>query len=455
LITELGKISALQVLSYQSVIGYRQTSKSLPEIASELKVDALLEGAVLPSGDRFRITANLIQAAPERHLWAEHFEFKRRDILEVQAQVAREVATQVHVKLTPDEQRRLSGFRPIDPEVHEAYLLGRAYLYKAQTSTNWMRAKEYFQKAIEQDPGYGRAYASLAELWMQGRGSSTNNTRELRVNARQWAEKALQLDPMLAEAHTALARVSQQEWDWAAAEREYQRAIALNPSYAPARIRYAMYLYATERFEEAAAQAKRAQQLEPASPFINTWAAAAYLFAGRSEDGMTSLRKALELDPSHSDASIVLARTYAANGMYNQAIDELERALRFNERESLVVGALASEYARSGRREEAFTQLAKLKRMQAEPGYVAPFGMIWAYAGVGDNDAAFAWLERAYDEHRDRMVWLNVDPLLDPLRSDPRFDDLVRRTGLPTGITRLARANSIAFTHGGDQAKPK
>ena len=433
LITELGKISTLQVISYQSVIGYRQTAKPLPQIARELKVDALLEGAVLRSGDRVRITANLVRAVPERHLWAESYELDQRDVLAVQGEVARDVARQIRVRLTPQEQARLANSRRVDPEAYNAYLLGRAYFYKTRTPTNKMRAKEYFEKAIEKDPGCAPAYASLAELyiWTAEGGTLTKDPRDAHLEARQLAEKALKLDDRVAEAHNALAMVKQVEWDWAGAEREYRRAIELNPSYPVARISYAIHLYAMQRFEEAVAQAERAQQLDPVSPFINTWAGAAYFFAGRVEEAMASLQKALELDPSYSDASIVLARTYVTLGMTQQGIAELQKAVMFNAEEPPVLGALAHAYARSGRREEALKLVGELKRIEAERGNVPSFSFVWAYAGLGDKQQAFAWLERSYQERRQRMVWLNVDPLLDPLRSDPRFHDLVRRVGLP------------------------
>src|SRR2546425_2890218 len=432
LVTELGKISSLRVLSYQSVISYRQTTKPLPQIARELKVDALLEGAVLRSRDRVRITANLVQAVPERHLWAQAYEVDPRDVLAVQREVARDVARQIRIRLTPQEQARLTTFRRVDPEAYEAYLLGRAYFYKIRTPTNVMRAKEHFEKAIERDPGYASAYASLAELYIgtSGSGILTRGPRDARLKARQWAEEALKLDDTLAEAHTALARVAQQEWDWAGAEREYQRAIELNPSDPLARIWYAIYLYAMQRFEEAVAQAERAQRLDPVSPLVNTWAGAAYFFAGRPEEAMVSWQKALELDPSYSDASIVLARTYVAKGLYQQAIAELQKALVFNSREPFVVGALAHAYARAGQQEEALKLLGELKRIEAERGSIPTFSFIWAYAGLNDKEHAFSWLEKSYQERRDRMVWLNVDPLLDPLRTDPRFHELVRRVGL-------------------------
>src|SRR5712664_1664504 len=288
LITELGKISTLQVISHQSVLGYRQTGKPAPQIARELKVNALLEGTALRSGNKVRITVNVLQAIPERHLWAESYEFDQQDVLAVQSEVARGVARQILVKLMPQEQERLATSQRVDPEAYEAYLLGRAYSYKAMTRTSWARAKEYFEKAVEKDPAYAPAYGSLAVLYIHSnRGSTTKDPRELRVQARQWAEKALKLDGTLAEAHTALARVAQQEWDWATADQEYRRAIEFNPSYPLAHIWYAQYLWAMQRFEESVAEAKHAQQLDPVSPVVNTWAGAAYFYAGRVEDGMT------------------------------------------------------------------------------------------------------------------------------------------------------------------------
>jgi len=363
LITELGKISTLRTLSYRSAIGYRQTAKPLSEIARELKVDALLEGAVVRSGDRVRITANLVEAVPERHLLAETYEFDSRDVLAVQGEVARDVARQIRVKVTPQEQARLTTSRRVDPEAYEAYLLGRAYFNKIPAETSWMRAKEYFEKAIAKDPGFAPAYAGLAQLYARTRGSLARDLGANRIQARQWAEKALKLDDTLAETHTALANVAQQEWDWAGAEREYRRAIELNPGYPLARIWYAQYLYAMQRFEEAVTQARFAQQLDPGSLLVNTWAGAAYFFAGRVEEAMAAWQKALELDPGYPDASIALARTYVTLGMNQNAIAALQKALIFSDREPLVLGALAHAHARAGQRAEALKLVSELKRL--------------------------------------------------------------------------------------------
>jgi len=438
LIMELGKIGALQVLSFRSVASYRQSAKPLPRIAQELKVGAFLEGTVLHSGTRVRITTNLIQASPERQLWADSYEFDLRDVLAIQGTVAREVASRVRAKVTPQEQARLGTSRRVDAEAYEAYLLGRAHSLKTPTSANSKRAKDYFEKAIEKDPGYAAPYAGLAELHIHHRPWGGQHS-DARLDARQWGEKALKLDNTLAEAHAILARCAQQDWDWVGAERGFRRAIELNPSYALARTWYAMYLWAMLRFDEAAVEAQRAQQLDPVSPLVNTFAGSSYFLAGRIDEAMASWQRVLELDPSYSDASLALARAYVAQGKHPQAIAELRKALAFNQRQPFLLGTLAHAYARAGKREEALKLVSELHRIETEkPGH-APFGMIWAYAGLGDKERAFAYLEKAYQERAGRMVWLNVDLLLEPLRSDPRFKDLVRRVGLPSSAPTIAR----------------
>ena len=435
LINELGKISTLRAISYHSVSGYRDSPKPLPQIVQDLGVDALLEGAVVRSGDRVRITINLIKAVPERHLWAETYEVDARDVVAVQGKVARDVARHIRVKLTPQQQARLTTARRVNPEAYEAYLLGRAYFSKVPAGTSWMRAKEYFEKAIARDPDFAPAYAGLAQLYARTRGSLARDPGANRAQARQWAEKALKLDDTLAETHTALGWVTFHEWDWLGAEREYRRAVELNSSYALARIWYAQYLYAMQRFEEAVTHARVAQQLDPGSLYINTRAGAAYFLAGRVDEAMASWQKALELDPGYPDASIELARSYVTRGWHQDAISALQKALTFTEREPLVLGTLAHAHGRAGQRAEALKIVSELKRLEERVGpkdrNIPRFSFIWAYAGLGDNEHAFAYLEKSYDERRDRMVWLNVDPLLDPLRADPRFDDLVRRVGLP------------------------
>jgi len=432
LITELGKIGRLQVLSFQTMSHYRQSTKQLAEIARELQLDALVEGSIVRSGNRVRITAKLFQAAPERQLLSESYEFDARDVLAVQAEVARDVATRTRVRLTTQEQARLASARRIDPEAYEAYLLARAY---SSRTGGGLKAEEYYKTAIARDPTYAPAYAGLAELYAAG-----NLMYEFRVpkatraRGRQLAEKALALDASLVEAHTALARMAQQDWDWPGAERAYRRATEVNPSYALARIWYAMYLYAMERFDEAVVQARRAQQLDPASALVNTWAGTAYSFTGREDEAVASWQRALELDPKYANATLAFARSYVTQQRHQEAIALLNSGLSYNPKHTFLLGALAHAYARNGRRAEAHKIVADLELRHASGEIFPPFGLIWAYAGLEEYDHAFAWLNVAYDDQRDRMVWIKVDPLLAPLRGDPRFDEIVRRMNMPTKI---------------------
>jgi len=323
--------------------------------------------------------------------------------------------------------------RAVHPAAQEAYALGRAYFVKTP-SLGALKAKEYYQKSIAADPTYAAPYAGLAELYAMVGWRFAKDPRsgyeDVRLATRQLAEKALALDEHRAEAHAALAWNAQQQYEWAAAERGYRRAIELDPGYAIARIWYAMYLYGMERFEEAAVQARRAQELEPASPLINTWAGRAYFFSGRLEDAMASWQRALELDPKYAHCYLALVGSYMTQGSLARAIELLKQGLADIPHEAHLVGALAQLYASTGRRDEAAQLLRSLQLREASDEILPEFPLIWAHAALGDLDEAFARLERAYRQHRDRMVWVKVDPQLAPLRADPRFHDLVRRMNM-------------------------
>lgn len=435
LITELGKIARFRIVSFQSAARYRQTAKPLPQIARELQVDALLEGSVVRSGDRVRITAKLFQTSPERQLLSESYEFDSRDIVAVQATVARDVAGRALVRLTPQEQARLVTTRGVDPEAYEAYLLGRAYFSKDQAVA--VKGRQYYEKAVAKDPTFAPAYAGLAELyaiwgWLLAKDPMASNA-DSRLATRHWAQKTLALDSSRAEGHAALAWVSQQEWDWDAAERAYRRAIEVNPSYATARIWYTMYLYGMERFDEAVVQAQRAHQLDPASPFVNTMAGKALFYSGRTDEAFASWQRALELDPRYPLCVIAVAGGYVTLGKHAQAIAILDKGLVDNPKNAFLLGVLAHVYGLLGQRTKALELIADLTRREAHGEIMPAFTLLYAYAPV-DRNRAFARLEKAAAENRDRVVWVKVDPLLVPLRSDPRFHDLVRRMNFPTKI---------------------
>ena len=428
LITELGKIGRLQVLSFQSVSRYRQTQKPLPEIARELGVDALLEGSLVRSGDRVRITAKLFQAAPERQLLSESFEFEARDVLAVQAEVARDVATRARVRLTPQEQSRLATARRVDPEAYEAYLLGRAYFSQFGPETP-AKAKAYFEKSIAKDPTYAPAYASLAELYT---GRLWAFPVAARAQARQLAKQALALDDSLAEAHAALGRVAAQEWDWPGAERAYRRAIDANPSYAVARVWYAQYLFVMERFDEAAQQGERAQRLDPTSSLVNTLAGMAHSLAGHVDKARATWQRVIDLDPMYALASVYMSESYLKDRNYDRAIGILERALIYTPKDAFVLGALAHAYANGGRREEALRLTRDLVRREASGEVQAAIPGIWAYVGLHEYGEAFARLEKLAAARRGRMLFLRTDSRLEPLHGDPRFQEIIRRMNLPS-----------------------
>lgn len=433
LITELGKISGFRVLSFQSVSRFRQTAKPLPDIARELGVEALLEGSVLRSGDRVRITAKLFQAVPEHQLLSETYEFDARDILAVQAEVARDAANRTRVRLSAQERARLAISNRVDPRAYEAYLLARAYAAKS-VPEGLFKAKEHYEKAIATDSTYASAHAGLAELYAAFPCQLMRVPKEARSNSRRLAEHALSLDHSLSGAHAALARVAQQEWDWPEAELRYRRASEVNPSYAAARIGYAMFLYALERFDEAVVQARRAQQLDPASALVNTWAGAAYFYAGLEDEAAAAWQVALELDPKYAHTSLALARSEVMRGRHAQAIAVLDNALSFAAKDAELLGARAHALALLGRRTEALEVVLQLEERHAREEIMPPFGRIWGYTGLREYDRAFAHLEKAEVERRDRMVWLKVDPLLTPLRRDARYSDVVRRMNFPTNI---------------------
>jgi tetratricopeptide (TPR) repeat protein len=321
----------------------------------------------------------------------------------------------------------------IHPAAREAYLLGRAYFLKTP-SLGAAKAKEYYEKAIATDPNYAAPYAGLAELYAMVGWRFAKDPRsgyeDVRLATRQFAEKALALDEGRAEAHAALAWHAQQQYDWQAAEQGYRRAIELNPRYGLGRLWYAMYLYGMERFEEAALQARRAQELEPASAMVQTWAGRAYFFNGRLDDAMRAWQLALELDPKYAHCYLAIVGSYIARGMSDRVIATLKKGLADIPNEAHLVGALAQAYAAIGERAEAHELLRKLQLRESSGEVLPEFPLIWAHAAMGNSDEAFARLEKAYREHRDRMMWVKVDPQLATLRADPRFHDLLRRMNM-------------------------
>jgi TolB-like protein/Flp pilus assembly protein TadD len=430
LITNLGKVSALRVISRTSVMQYKQTKKALPTIAQELNVDAIVEGSVLRSGDRVRITAQLIQAKAERHLWAESYERDLRDIFALQSEVAQAITNEIKIKLTPQERTRLASARPVDPQSYEAYLKGR-YFWDSRTEDGLKKAIVYFQQAIDRDPGSAQAYAGLADCYHMLTAWDLMAPGEAYPRAKAAALKALEIDDTLAEAHTSLGITKfADDWDWAGAEKEHKRAIELNPGYATGHNFYAQYLIYMGRHDEAIAEIKRAQELDPLSPMINAIEAFVLFFARRYDEAIAQCRKTLELNAGFLPAHLYLGWAFEQKKLYNEAISEYQKAVALEEDSPALAAELARGYAAAGRRTEALKIVSDLRDLP-QKRYVSPYRTAQVYIALGDADQAFVWLEKAREEREYYFIILKVDPRADPLRSDPRFQDLLRRMNFP------------------------
>ncbi len=430
LITDLAKIATLRVISRTSAMRYKGSQKPLSQIAQELKVDAIIEGSVLRSGERVRITAQLIQAATDRHLWAESYEGDLHDVLTLQSQVARAVANEIKVKVTPLEQARLATVPPVNPAAHEAYLKGRFY-WNRLDEANLKRGIAYFEQAIAQDPGYAPAYSGLADSYFRlVNAANALSPSEAYPKGKKAAEEALRLDSTLAEGHASLAMLRfNYEWDWSGADQEFKRAIELNPSYAPAHHFYAHFLMAMGRVDESLAECKKALESDPLDLGISLHQGWHYYYARQPDRAIEYTRKALELYPNAAMGHWYLGQAYEQKGIFPDAITELRKAATLSGNRPLFLSFLAHAYGLAGKRSEAMAILHELAG-QSSHHYVSAYSVATVYAGLGDRDQTFAWLRKAIDERSPYLIYLKTEPRLDPLRADPRFADLLRRLGL-------------------------
>ena len=432
-ITDLAQISALRVISRTSVMVYKGARKPLPEIARELNVDAVVEGTVLRSGERVRITAQLIQASTDKHLWADTYEGNVRDTLVLQKKVAQAIAERIRIELTPEEQAGLRRLKVVDPEAYEDYLKGK-YFWNKRTGDGLRRAIDYFDQAIAKDPTYAPAYSGLADSyalagdWQFG----VMTTKEAMPRAKAAAMKALELDNSLGEAHTSLAFCLEGfDWDWEAADREFRRAIELNPGYATAHHWYAWHLSLLGENAQALAEMRKAENLDPLSLIINADLAELQLIAHAPDESIEQSRKTIDMDPSFAFAHNQLGQAYLAKHMFGEAIAELQKAIQLSGDSPTCIANLARAYAVAGRKGEATELLDDLKKRSAH-GYPYTSELAVVYAALGDKDQAMGWLDKGYEERFNPGVLLR--PGFDPLRADPRFQNLVRRIGLPRPI---------------------
>ena len=430
LINYLSKIGALRVISRTSAMHYKETAKRLPEIAQELKVDAIVEGSVLRSGDRVRIAVRLIHAPTEQHLWAGSYERDLSDVLDLQREVAQTIAQEIEIKVTPAEQARLArARRPVNRKAYLDYLKGHHYRNK-RTQESLNKAVEHFQSAIEEDPTYAPAYAGLSECYglMGTVGIGRKSPRETRPLAVAAARKALEIDGELAEAYAALATMHRYEWEWVQADRGFQRALELNPGYPHGHLLYSDYLVCRGRLEQAVAEARRAEELDPLSVNMKWHVGYTFYFARRHDEAIQQLQNTLELDPNYAWAHWILGSSYMHKSMFAEAIASLEKAAVLSKSPS-IVASLASAYARSGNAVQARKLLRELMDLQKQR-FVSPAAIGLLNISLREKERAFEWLEKAYQERSNSMAYLGVDPSVDPLRSDRRFQDLLRRIGL-------------------------
>jgi TolB-like protein/Tfp pilus assembly protein PilF len=430
LITDLAQISALRVISRTSVMVYKGARKPLPEIARELNVDAVVEGTVLRSGEQVRITAQLIEASTDKHLWSQSYEGELRDTLALQNRVASAIADQIRINLTPREQAALKNVKVVNPEAYESYLKGR-YFWNKRTTDGLKAALAYFNQAIEEDPKYAQAYSGLADTYalLGDWQYAVMPPKGAVPKAKVAAIKALELDSSLGEAHNSLAFVLDGfDWDFDSAGKEFQRAIELNPGYATAHHWYAWHLSLLGRFDEAIVEMRKAENLDPLSLIINADLAELLGLAHSYDESIRQSRKTIEMDPNFALAHNQLAQAYLQKHMYDEAVGEFQEAVKLSGDSPTCIANLARAYVASGMRSEAVNLLGDLKK-RSSPGYSNASEIAMIYASLGDRDQAMNWLEKGYDERFNPGVLLRSG--FDPLRSDPRFQNLVHRIGLP------------------------
>ena len=436
LITQLSKLGDLKVISHTSVMRYKGTHKPLPQIARELNVDAVVEGAVQLSGDHVRITAQLVDGRSDQHIWADNYDRDLSDVLLLQSDVARDIAKQIDLSLTPQQQLRLAkDAHPVNPEAYQSYLLGR-YYWNKRTADGLAQAGQYFQQAIQKDPNYAPAYSGLSDyfafLTLIG-GPEILPPNQAMTQAKAAAVKAVQLDDSSSEAHASMGHILHNyDWDFEGAEREFKRAIDLNPNYAIAHHWYAHLLMQVGRTDESLAQARLAVELDPLSPFINNGLARQYYLSRQYDKAIPQCQVVLQMDSTYLPARTQLALAYEQKGMLAEAVSAMEQARKLAGQKTdlpMVHALLAHAYALAGRKSDALSELNGLTAI-GRRRYVPPSYIAIVFLALGDKDKAFGYLDKSYQDRSEQQLYLGVEPVVDPLRSDPRFDALLKRVGL-------------------------
>ena len=406
---------------------YKETKRTLPEIAQELGVEGVVQGSVMRVGNRVRISAQLIYGPNDKNLWAENYERDFKDSLALQGEVAQAIANEIRIEVTPQEEARLTNARPVDPEAYQLYLKGR-YLSNKATEEDYRAARKYFERAIEIDPKYALALSGLAYYFLA---TDELSPRIAMPKAKEYALQALATDDTLSEAHTSLANVKfNADWDWEGAEKEFKRAIELNPNDAEGRRAYSVFLSAMDRPEEAIKEIQTAQRLDPLSFITSSDVGWAFHFARQYDRAIEQCQQTLEFEPNFVGAHDCLGSAYLAKGNYDRAIAECQMARRGSGNDLLRATGLARAYALAGKTAKAREVLVTL-RSESQRRYVPPYFLAMLHVALGEKDEAFTWLEKGYAVRDANLTWLKVDDAFDPLRSDPRFRSLLSRIGLP------------------------
>ncbi len=428
LINSLSELQQLKVIARSTAFRYKGKQIDPQEVGRELKVRTVLMGVVRQAGDRLNVQVDLVDAVTGAQLWGEEYERKLADVLAVKQALVREVTEKLRLKLTGEQQQRLTQRDTTNPEAYQFYLRGR-YYWNKRTAENLKKAIEQFQQAADKDPNYALAYVGLADCYLLLEDYAGTPASETFPKAKAFAQRALQLDSSLAEAHTSLAYVYTNLWQWEQAEEEFKRSIKLNPNYSTAHHWYSIYLLDLGRNDEAMAEIKRAHELDPLSLIIGTTLTYAYFAEGDVNSSIAQCKRVIDLDPNFPRAHEYLGLAYLKEGRHSEAIAELQKAVELSGRERRPLRELGYGYGISGKRAEA---LAALKELEGkyEKGRAIGQDLAAVYAGLGDKDQAFAWLEKDFQTRSGLLAWTRWTPAFESLRSDPRSADLLRRMGL-------------------------
>ena len=431
LTAQLAQIQSLRVISRTSAMRYKTTDMSLPEIARELDVDAIVEGSIQPAGDEVRFTLQLIDGRTDKHLWSKSYLRDLRNVLTLQGEVARAIAGEIEITLTPQSEARLTRNRTVDPEALRLWVVGNHHL-KGIDEDSFNKALRAFEEATRRDPGFADAYAGIAQTYtFLGSWHAAQAVDKVLPLAKVAAEKAIQLDPDLAAGHLAMGMIHRLDWKWEDAEREFRKGRELNPSDSAGLVEYVGFSWLMGRFDQAIEVAKQAVRLDPLSPGAHNELGMALWFAGQHDAALTKYKEALQLDPDFFQTQWALSDYYLLAHEYDEALPFLENLIQdYESLAPVMIGLVGGMYARAGRTADALEILSHLLR-RTETEYIQGSALAYLYAGLGDNDAALDWLEVAYEQRDITLIVLKVEPLFDGLRSDARYQDLLARMNFP------------------------